>query len=88
MSPSASLWVAVAVTIALVSGEAGARPTVALGAELAIVTGLEVTAGLVAAPSLTVTRTRIRSPRLPLLAPLRSSVEPVAPAMSVPLRVH
>ena len=79
---------AVAVTVALVAGLAGASPTVAAGAVLATVTGLEVSGALVAVPSLTVTRTRIRSPLSPLPAVARLSVLPVAPLMSVPLRVH
>ena len=52
------------------------------GGELTTVTGAEVTGALEAVPSLTVTRTRIRSPWSPLPAVARSSVEPVAPAMS------
>ncbi len=52
------------------------------------VTGLEVTARSWRVPSETVTRTRIRSPRSPLPAVARLSVAPVAPLMSVPLRVH
>ena len=49
---------------------------------------LEVTGALVALTSATVARTRIRSPLSPLPAVERSSVELVAPAMSVPLRDH
>ena len=58
------------------------------GALLTTVTGSAVTGSLFAKPSLTVTRTRIRSPRSPLPAVARFSVELVAPAMSSPLRVH
>ncbi len=39
-------------------------------------------------PSLAVTRSRIRSPLSPLPAVARFSDGPVAPAMSVPFRVH
>ena len=58
------------------------------GAVFCTVTGLEVTGALVASPSSAVTRTRIRSPLSPLPAVARFSVPPVAPPMSVPLRVH
>ena len=58
------------------------------GALLTTVTGLEVTGALSAVPSLTVAMTRMRSPRSPLPAVARLSVELVAPAMFVPLRVH
>jgi len=66
----------------------GARPTVAVGALFTTVTGSDVTAGLVAEPSSTVARTRTRSPRPPLPVAARSSVAPVAPAMSLPFSVH
>ena len=69
-------------------GLAGARPTVAVGAELATVTGSDVVGPELPSPSETETRTRIRSPSSPLPAVARFSVAPVAPAMSVPLRVH
>ena len=58
------------------------------GPLLATVCGVEVTGALVAAPSLTVARTRMTSPRSPLPACERSSVALVAPAMSLPLSVH
>ena len=74
--------------MAAVSGELGASATVATGAVLATVTGLEVTGVLLTVPSLTVAMTRMRSPRSPLPAVARLSVELVAPAMFVPLRVH
>ena len=57
----------------------------------ATVTGAEVTGAEFELPSLAVTRTRIRSPRLPL-PPFavwdRSSVDEVAPVMSVPFLDH
>jgi hypothetical protein len=47
-----------------------------------------VSGSLVALPSLAVTRTAIASPRSPLPLTARSSVAPIAPAMSVPFFVH
>ncbi len=91
VSPSTSALVAVAVSVSFVPGELVFRATVAVGAVLATVTGLEVTGAEFAEPSLAVTRTRIRSPRLPL-PPFavwdRSSVDEVAPVMSVPFLDH
>ena len=58
------------------------------GALLTTVTGAEVNGALLTVPSLTVTRTRIRSPRSPLPAVARLSVAPVAPRCRVPARVH
>ena len=63
-------------------------PVVNAGAVFCTVTGLEVTGALVAWPSSTVTRTRIRSPLSPFPAVARFSVAPLAPEMSVPLRDH
>ena len=87
-SPSASARVAVAVSVWLVVGPAGLSPTVAVGAELATVAGEDVTGLLESRPSDAVARTRIWSPRSPLPAVARLSVEAVAPAMSTPFFVH
>ncbi len=64
------------------------RSVLNAGAVFCTVTGLEVTGALLALPSSTVARTRIRSPLSPLPAVPRFSVGPVAPEMSVPLRDH
>ena len=65
-----------------------ARFVLKTGAVLTTVTGSDVTGALSTVPSLTVTRTRMRSPWSPLPARPRSRVAPVAPTMSRPLRVH
>ena len=62
--------------------------TVALGAVLPTVTGEDVTGDEFAVPSLAVTRRRIRSPLSPRPATDMSRTAAVAPAMSVPFRVH
>ena len=88
--------VSVSASVALASSD-GVSPSVfarswksvlMTGELLTTVTGLESTAALSTVPSLTVARTRMRSPWSPLPACERSSVELVAPAISRPLSVH
>ena len=79
-SPSASLFVAVAVTRSSVDGEAGASVTPAVGALFAT-TAPSVTVGPSTVPSFGCTSTVTPSPR-PALAP-RSSVSVSAPVVVV-----
>ncbi len=85
---SRSLFVAFAVSVAFVFGEWLSRATVAVGAVFCTVTGEEVMGEESSDPSFAVTRTRIRSPRSPLPAVPRFSVDEVAPPMSEPFFVH
>ena len=55
---------------------------------LTIATGPLVSGAVERAPSFTVTLTVIWSPRLPLPAVARLSVDAVAPARSTPFRAH
>jgi hypothetical protein len=87
-SPSPSAFVAVAVSVWFVVGEAGESETVAVGSSPATVTGADVTGAEFPVPSLAVTRARTRSPSSPFPAVPRFSVEPVAPEMSAPFFVH
>ena len=87
-SPSASAFVAVAVTTAPVVGAAGASDTVAVGAVFATVRAAEVTGAEGAVPSSPVTRTVIASPFEPLPASERSSADAVSPGRSVPFLRH
>jgi hypothetical protein len=77
---------AVALTTTFVVGAVLLKLTAALG-PLSLIT-TEVLASVLSCPSLAVTRTLIVSPRSPLPATERSSVEVVAPAIGVPFRDH
>ncbi len=88
VSPSRSVFVAVAVSVAFVLGVWSLSATVALGAVFRMVTGDEVSGTEVSEASETVTRTRIRSPLSPFPAVARFRVGVVAPAISIPFFVH
>ena len=88
VSPSVSAFVAVAVSVAVVEGAAGASVTVALGAVFAIVTAVDVDGVELAVPSFPVTRTEIVSAFEPLPVTERLSVAAVSPARSTPFLRH
>ena len=82
-SPSASVFVVVALSVSFVFGPAGESATVADGVLFTTV-AVSVTGVPAAAPSVGVTMTVIVSPLSPCPAADRSSVAPVAPATTVP----
>ena len=88
VSPSASVASESRLAVAPKLSVRSTRFVVIAGALLTTVTAAEVTGALLTVPSLTVTRTSIWSPRSPLPAVARFSVEPVAPTMSRPARRH
>ena len=87
-SPSASLFVAVAVSVSFVPAGSGESETPAAGAEFWIVTAPEASGVESPSPSFATTETVIWSPSSPCPGWARSSVAPVAPAMSTPPRRH
>ena len=88
VSPSASLLVAVAVSVSFVPAGSGESATVAAGREFWTVTAAEESGAEPVLPSFATTSTVTSSPRSPLPAWERSRVAPVAPGMSLPSSRH
>jgi hypothetical protein len=88
VSPSMSLLTGVAVTVFVRFGEAGVRPTVAVGGVFATVTGADVTEALGSMPSFAIAETVITSPWSPSPAIERSRVGPVWPTIGLPFLNH